>query len=336
MRDVALYVVVPPRALLLDVAGPLEVVRRANIEQSRVRFVVAYVGPRRTVMTSIGLPVATIAPLPRDLPADAIVMIGGAVSTRGLRDDPDACRDARDDAAIVEWLSAHVRPSHVVITICSGALFAARAGLLDGFVCTTHHQCTAELARIAPRSRVLEDRLFVEDRTRLTSAGVTAGIDLMLYVIANLTGQDTAVAVARYLVLYLRRAGSDPQLSPWLAGRNHLHPAVHKVQDALAADPRRAWSHAALAKLAGTSARHLTRLFNRHTGMSLPAYRNRLRIALARELLTQTQLDMESVAERSGFGSTRQLRRAWHELFIEPPRAVRSETRRSTSAALCE
>lgn len=326
MRDIALYVVVPPRLLLLDIAGPLEVVRRANIEQSKVRFTVHYVGPRRTVMTSIGLPVATIAPLPRDLPADAIVMISGSITTLGLRDDPHASCDASDDAAIIDWLSAHVRPDHVLITICSGALVAARAGLLDGYACTTHHQCTAELARIAPRTRVLEDRLFVEDRTRLTSAGITAGIDLMLYVIANLTGQGTAVAVARYLVLYLRRAGSDPQLSPWLEGRNHLHPAVHTVQDALAADPRRAWSHTALAKIAGTSPRHLTRLFADHTGMSLPAYRNRLRIALARELLTQTQLDMESVAERSGFGSTRQLRRAWHELFQESPRAVRQAT----------
>ena len=93
--------------------------------------------------------------------------------------------------------------------------------------------------------------------------------------------------------------------SPWLEGRNHIHPAVHRVQDAIAADPSRAWTLAALARIANTSARHLSRLFNEHAGMGLPEYINRLRVSLARELIGQTRLDMERVAERSGFGSAR-------------------------------
>ena len=325
-RAIPLYVVIPPRPLLLDLAGPLEVVRRANIEQSRVRFDVLHVGPRRAMMSSIGLPLAELAPLPRALPADATVLITGSVTTLTLRDDPSAARDRDDEAAIVDWLRDHVTPAHTVITICSGALLAARAGLLDGHACTTHHQCAAELAALAPRARVLEDRLYVEDARRFTSAGVTAGIDLMLHLVANLIGQVHALAIARYLVVYLRRDGAEPQLSPWLEGRNHLHPAVHIVQDAIAADPRRPLSAAALAKLAGTSTRHLSRLFAAHTGMSLPDYRNRLRVALARELLTQTRLDMERVAERAGFNSTRQLRRAWRKLFPIPPRDARSHS----------
>jgi transcriptional regulator GlxA family with amidase domain len=324
MRELALYVVVPPRALLLDLAGPIEVARRANVEQSRVRFTIHHIGPRRSVMTSIGLAIGDIAPLPKRLPSDAMVMVSGSVTQLSLRDDPDARRDRDDEAAIVAWLRDNVAPSNVVLTICSGALLAARAGLLDGHACTTHHQCTTELAQLAPRARVLEDRLYVEDRNRLSSAGITAGIDLMLHVVARLTGEAHALAVARYMVVYLRRTGAEPQLSPWLEGRNHLHPAVHKVQDAIAADPKRAWSHTALAKLAGTSPRHLSRLFAEHTGMSVPEYKNRLRVALARELLTQTQLDMERVAERSGFGSTRQLRRAWRKLFDAPPREARA------------
>jgi transcriptional regulator GlxA family with amidase domain len=322
-RVIPLYVVIPPRPLLLDLAGPLEVVRRANVEQARVRFEVHHVGPRRALMTSIGVTLADIAPLPRALPADAMVLVSGNVTTLTMREDRDAARDRDDEAAIVGWLRDQVRPEHVVITICSGALFAARAGLLDDHSCTTHHQCSAELAALAPRARVLDDRLYVEDRTRLSSAGVTAGIDLMLHLVAGLIGQAAAVAIARYLVVYLRRDGAEPQLSPWLEGRNHLHPAVHVVQDAIAADPRRTLSAAALARLAGTSTRHLSRLFAAHTGMSVPDYRNRLRVALARELLSQTRLDMERVAERAGFGSTRQLRRAWRKLFAVPPRDAR-------------
>jgi transcriptional regulator GlxA family with amidase domain len=211
-----------------------------------------------------------------------------------------------------------------IISICSGALLAGRAGLLDGYSCTTHFRCCAELASVAPRARVLEDRLYVQDGSRLTSAGITAGIDLALHLIAQLTSQAHALAVARYLVVYMRRGGSDPQLSPWLEGRNHVHPVVHRVQDAIAADPRRAWSNTSLAKLAGTSPRHLSRLFRDHTGLNLPDYKNRLRVALAHELIEQTQLDIEHVAERAGFASSRQLRRAWRKCNAPPPRAARA------------
>lgn len=180
---------------------------------------------------------------------------------------------------------------------------------------------------IEPRAKVLENRLYVEDRDRLSSAGITAGIDLMLHVVAQLTDHACALAVARYLVVYLRRSGSDPQLSPWLEGRNHIHPSVHRVQDAIAADPARPWPARRLAQIAGTSPRHLSRLFHEHVGMHLADYRNRLRAALARELIGQTRLDMERVAERAGFASTRQFRRVWHKLYASPPLASRAGLR---------
>ena len=327
-RVIPLYVVAPPRLLMLDIAGPIDAIRRANVEQTAVRFDVIHVGPRAKVMTSIGLVVGGIAALPRSLPDEALVMLGGNVTTLTLGDDVDGARDRSDEAAIVAWLRLVIRPCHTVITICTGALLAARAGLLDGYSCTTHHQCCAELAAIAPKARVLEDRLYVQDGRRLSSAGITAGVDLILHVIAQLTSQAHAIAVARYLVVYMRRNGADPQRSPWLDGRNHVHPIVHKVQDAIAGDPRRSWSSAALAKLAGTSPRHLSRLFHEHTGVHLPDYRNRLRVALAHELLDQTELDIERVAERAGFGSARQLRRAWRQWYSTPPRAARE--RRAT------
>jgi transcriptional regulator GlxA family with amidase domain len=309
---------------MLDLAGPIEAVRRANDEQDALRFEVIHVSPRARMMTSIGLAIAELAPLPDALPDDAMILVGGNVTALTLRPDAAGARDAHDEQAIVTWLARTVRDSHTLITICSGALFAGRAGLFDGYQCTTHHSCCGELARIAPRARVLDDRLYVEDRRRLSSAGITAGIDLMLHVLAERIGQAVTLAIARYLVVYLRRDGSEPQLSPWLEGRNHLHPAIHKVQDAIAADPRKAWPSAQLARLAGTSVRNLSRLFRVHAGMNLPDYRNRLRVALAHELLAQTQLDIERVAERAGFGSARQLRRAWRKWYAAPPRESRS------------
>ena len=176
---------------------------------------------------------------------------------------------------------------------------------------------------MAPKAKVLDNRLFVEDGSCYSSAGVTAGIDLMLYIVSQLTDHRCAAEIARYLVVYIRRSGADPQLSPWFKGRNHMHPAVHRVQDAIAADPARDWTLGALSRIAAASPRHLSRLFHEHAGMNIPDYRNRLRVALAQELLTQTKLDMEQVAERAGFASTRQLRRAWGRLHSMPPREAR-------------
>lgn len=321
-RRIPVCVIVPPRALLLDVAGPIEVLRRANLIQRDVRFEVSYASVTRSVRTSIGLDIGGLGALPRRLSDDAIVMIAGNVDTM-IDGGERTVVDARHELQLVDWLRTAIRPNHRLVTICSGALLAAQAGLLDGYACTTHFLSCEQLATIAPAARVLDNRLYVEDRNRLSSAGVTAGIDLMLHLVAHMVDHASALAVARYLVVYLRRSGSDPQLSPWLEGRNHIHPAVHRVQDAIAEDPTRPWPASQLAQIAGASARHLSRLFYDHAGMHIADYRNRLRAALARELLNQTRLDMERVAERAGFSSTRQLRRVWRSLNETTPRAER-------------
>lgn len=325
--EISVYVVIPPRLLLLDVAGPLEVLRRANQLQSESHFDVRYVGPSPLLQTSINLTVSGIEPLPDKLPRGAWIVLAGDVEKImcwGSSPGPDNSKsDMADEAAIIQWLRTTIQPDHKLISICSGALFAGRAGLLDGRACTTHHTCCAELAKLAPKARVLEDRLYVEDGNCYSSAGITTGVDLMLHLVGTLIGQVHAVAVARYLVVYLRRSGGDPQLSPWLDGRNHMHPAVHRVQDMIASDPTKSWSLSTLARMAGLSNRHLSRLFHEHVGMSFVDYNNRLRVSLARELLSQTRLDMERVAERAGFSSSRQLRRAWRRLYPTAPRNVR-------------
>ncbi|CAN5167934.1 helix-turn-helix domain-containing protein [soil metagenome] len=323
--EIPVFVVVPPRVLLLDIAGPIEVLRKANLEQHAVRFTVSYIGPSSETGSSIGLGVTGIQPLPQHLPDGALVIVpGGADLPLGtLR--PDSKQDARQEAAIVDWLERAIRPGIRLASICAGALMAARAGLLDGYDCTTHHASTAELATLAPLARVRDNRLYVEDGERLTSAGITAGIDLMLHVVAQACGHGVALAVARYLVVYLRRGGADPQLSPWLEGRSHIHPAIHRAQDAITADPTADWSVERLAEVAGASPRNLSRLFNEHAGLSVTDYVNRMRVALARELLAGSRLDIEAVAERAGFASARQLRRAWGRFHDRPPSRMRGD-----------
>jgi transcriptional regulator GlxA family with amidase domain len=326
-RLISVFVVVPPRLLLLDIAGPIEVLRQANRVQDSVRFEVVYVGPQSTLQTSIGVTLSAIKPLPEQLAAGSWIVLAGDVEQvmrcAGETDPGKSPADAKAEEAIVDWLKATVRPDHKLITICTGAVTLARAGLLDGYACTTHYLSYEELAEIAPKARILENRLYVVDGERYSSAGITAGIDLMLHLVHQCTDESCALAIARYLLVYLRRSGSDPQLSPWLAGRNHIHPAVHRAQDAIASDLTKSWSLAALARVAGASDRHLSRLFHEHVGMSIPEYSNRLRVAYAQELLRETHIDMERVAEQSGFNSTRQLRRAWRRLHKTSPREAR-------------
>ena len=128
-----MYVVVPSRILLLDLAGPLEVLRVANREQAGVRFDVKYVGPSASVVSSVGLTVSEIAPLPKFLPDGAMVVLPGDVDYIMMPEERAAPkRDSAGDEAIVRWLKTVVRPGHKVVSICSGALLAGRAGLLDG------------------------------------------------------------------------------------------------------------------------------------------------------------------------------------------------------------
>ncbi|WP_429930485.1 GlxA family transcriptional regulator [Agrobacterium vitis] len=324
-RLIEMFVVVPPRLLLLDLAGPMEVLRKANLEQDSVRFTVRYVGPSPHVNSSVGLALAGIEPLP-DAVADGamIIVLGNAAQPLGAVDAKPEPDDHLQEAAIVAWLRAAVRPGVKLVTICSGALLAARAGLLEGYTCTAHHTEIAELRQLAPTAKVAENRLYIQDRDRLSTAGITAGIDMMLALVADEAGHTIALNVARYLVVYLRRAGNDPQLSPWLEGRNHIHPVIHKVQDAVSADPAGNWSVASMAAIAATSARSLSRLFNEQTGMSVTDYVNRLRVALAHQLVTASRLDMETVAQRAGFASTRHMRRAWKKLHGGTPTALRN------------
>jgi transcriptional regulator GlxA family with amidase domain len=189
MRQIQVYVVIPPRLLLLDVAGPLEVLRWANQVQTEVQFEVHYVGPSSSSQTSIGLTLTAIDPLPDRLPRGAFVVLAGEVeqvmmSGRQTRLGGSKA-DAADEEAIVEWLRAVIRPGQKLISICSGALLAGRAGLLDGRACTTHYSCCAELALLAPKARVLENRLYVEDGECYSSAGITAGVDLMLHIVSQ-------------------------------------------------------------------------------------------------------------------------------------------------------
>lgn len=321
-RTIPVYVLLPPYTLLMDVAGPVEVLRRANIEQDDVLFDYRFIAAQPSQTTSVGLTLADLKPLPDHIPDGAYVILSGSVTP------PDGAEDIEPETAMLAaWLKGAIRPGVTLVTICSGAVLAARAGLMDGYACTTHAACLDDVRQHAPTARVLDNRLYVEDRDRYSSAGITTGTDLMLHLASKLTSPITALTIARHMVVYIRRTGAEPQLSPWLSGRNHVHPAIHRAQDAIMADPAHTWSLSELAAIGAMSARHISRLFQEHAGLSVTAYINLMRVTLARDVLANSRLDMESVAEKSGFASPRHMRRVWSKYNALPP----SHYRRSTT-----
>ncbi|KPC54034.1 GlxA family transcriptional regulator [Amantichitinum ursilacus] len=290
------WLVVSDDLLLLDLAGPAEALRMAGAEHFRLHFI----GPNPTAHTLMGLTVANLQPLPQQIDGPALIIMPGH--------EPDHANPHH--AAIVRWLR-HImlQPELELATVCAGALYAAQAGLLDGLRCTTHFAHLAELQAYAPTAQIEANRVFVQDGRIWTSAGITAGIDLALQLIASKVSPQVAADVARRLVVYFRRGGDDPQLSAWFMYRNHMHPLVHRVQERLALELAGEWSLEKMAQIAHVSPRHLTRLFRENAQITPNEYLRALRVAQAQTLLADSRLPLERVAEMAGFGSARDLRR---------------------------
>jgi transcriptional regulator GlxA family with amidase domain len=314
VRD--LYFVVLPQLILLDLAGPAEAFRMAN-RKVPDSYQLHFVAPARSMQAAIGLQLSCLEPLPAKLTEDSIVVITGISGEPVDFSEPSIQR-------VVAWLESGVTSPGLLLCVCAGSVIAGKAGLLAGRECTSHHAHIDELRAVAPDARVLDNRIFVEDGAVLSSAGVTAGLDLALHLIGTQLGPRVAAEVARDLVVYLRRSGTDPALSPWVQHRNHLHPAVHRVQDAVARKPAAPWTSNELSAVACTSPRNLARLFAEHAHCSPLDYVQLIRFAFAKELVTQSRLDLERIAARAGFRSAQQLRRVWARWEPRPPSAFRA------------
>jgi len=319
-----LFVIVP-HSLLLDIAGPAEAFRLANQHRGRrklpPRFRLRFAAPNEMQDTSVGLSIAGLEPLPAVLPATTWVVVVGQPTEHLGNITPAVTTAAR-------WLKRHFDPSagensgpHRLVTICSGTLLAARAGVLGRRRCTTHHELLAQLRALAPQANVIENRVFVVDGPIASSAGITAGIDIALHLIAEECGEALAASVAEDMVVYLRRSDRDPEQSPFRVHRGHLHPTVHRVQDAIIDEPERNWNMAALAQAGHTTQRHLLRLFIEHADVSPLAYLREIRLERARQAL-EHGASVTRAAEVAGFRSDLQMRRAWSRLWGGSPRDV--------------
>lgn len=308
--------VVLPDTLVLDWAGPAEAFRIANQSLlrmgQRAAFNLRFVGPQSEALSSVGACIAQVEPLPAVLTASTWLVLLGYSDEAAQKHGAQVRQVTHWLRSVAKQLQAPQSP-HRLVTICAGALLAAQAGLLAHARVATHHLELDELKRLEPLCDVQANRVFVIDDKRgvYSSAGITTGIDLAVHLIAQVCGEAIAARVAQVMVMPLRRGLGDPQLSPFLQGRAHMHPGVHRVQDAVQAQPRADWSVTRMAEVACTSPRHLARLFDDHVGQAPLAYLRSIRLALAQQALAVGQ-SVGQAAQTAGFSSDTQLRRAWH------------------------
>jgi transcriptional regulator GlxA family with amidase domain len=337
-REIA--IVVYPDVQSLDVTGPLEVFAGAQqlIEATRRRDrgyrVRVLSRDGRPLSTSSGLGITPHARLPRpSTPIDTLIVAGGAGHA-----------DAAADAELVDWVARASQSARRTASVCTGAFVLAAAGLLDGRRATTHWASARELQRQHPRVRVDAEPIFVRDGQIWTSAGVTAGMDLALALVEQDLDRDAALAIARHLVLFLRRPGNQSQFSATLAAQRAQREPLRDVQRAVLEHPAGEHSVEAMAARAHMSPRHFARAFRAETGITPARHVELVRLEAARTRLEDTREPLDAIALECGFGTEETLRRAFlrtlhvgpaeyrrrfhahaaHDLAPRPARALKS------------
>ncbi|HEV2187332.1 MAG TPA: GlxA family transcriptional regulator [Stellaceae bacterium] len=312
MRTIA--VLIFPDFQLLDAAGPLTAFEAASRETPspayRLRAVARDAGP---VTSSSGMQL--IAEGFTAEPLDTLIVAGGW-----------GTREASACAETLAYIRAVAGRARRVASVCSGAFVLGAAGLLDGRRATTHWARATEFARAYPQIRVEPDRIFVRDGDVWTSAGITAGIDLALALVAEDLGEGAARRAAQQLVVYHRRPGGQSQFSALLeADRSdsRFSPVLAWARERL--DERLPVER--LAERAAMSPRHFARAFTSETGMTPAKAVERLRLEVSRERVETSSEPIEQVAACTGFGDPERMRRAFIRAFGQPPQALRRAAR---------
>ncbi|MFD5651948.1 GlxA family transcriptional regulator [Streptomyces sp. NPDC127039] len=298
----------------LDVTGPVEVF--AGAEQHtpgtyRIRTASLDGAPVRTSSGLHLVPDQALGDGPRP---DTLVVPGG----QGTRNP---------DPRLTEWLREHGTGARRLVSVCTGAILLARAGLLDGRRVTTHWAYSGRLARDHPAVQVDPDPIYIRDGNVATSAGVTSGIDLALALVEEDLGRDVALTVARHLVVFLRRPGNQAQFSAQLAAQTARREPLRELQHWITEHPGADLSVESLAARASLSPRHFARAFQAETGTTPGRYVDRVRLEHARRLLEDTGDGVEEVSRASGYGTPEAMRRAFVKALGTSPAEYRRRFR---------
>ncbi len=306
-----------PAVQLLDVSGPVQVFASAN------DFVVKAGGtpPYRLNVVAEGGEGAT-ASAGVTLAAGPLTQSGEALDTL-LVAGGEGAEAASENPVLVDWVRQRAARARRVASVCTGAFLLAAAGLLDGRRAATHWQYSDKLAQRFPAVQVEPDPIFICDGSVWTSAGVTAGIDLALALVEEDLGRSVALAVARYLVVFLKRPGGQAQFSAALAlqAADDRFGTLHNWINSHLSDEL---SLSVLAEQAGMSERSFSRHYAEATGQTPARAIERLRVEAARRLLSESHTPVKRIAQRCGFGSEETMRRSFLRLLTVTPQDYRS------------
>jgi transcriptional regulator GlxA family with amidase domain len=309
-----------PAVQLLDVTGPVQVFASANDLLTRaggtrpyLLKVVAQGGEGATASAGVTL---AAGPLTQpDEVLDTLIVAGG-----------EGAEAAAEDPVLIGWVRERATRARRVASVCTGAFLLAAAGMLDGRRAATHWMYCARLAERYPKVQVEPDPIFVRDGSIWTSAGVTAGIDLALALVEEDLGRAVALAVARYLVVFLKRPGGQAQFSAALAlqAADDKFGTLHEWINRHLAD---GLSLSVLADQAGMSERSFSRRYAEATGLTPARAIERLRLEAARRLLSESRQPIKRIAQRCGLGSEETMRRGFLRLLGVTPQEYRARFR---------
>ena len=310
-----------PRVMLLDLTGPWEVLELAS---------------RLAGEGSPAYKLELVSGANHDtVPSGAGISMQSHQTAANCRGDIDTLIvPATDDIWSAEPAESHINiirrlaaRSRRVVSICGGAFFLAKAGLLDGRRATTHWSGTEDLAARFPLIDVSPDSIFVKDGNTYTSAGVTAGVDLALSLVEEDLGHDIALEAARYLVVFMRRPGGQSQFSSTLEAqhseRNTINELIAWAIDNLSAN----LSVQAMAERARMSPRNFSRVFSREVGKTPAAFVEQLRVDAARRFLEAGEGSLKVISRKCGFNSTDSMRRSFRKLVRVAPNDYRDRFR---------
>jgi transcriptional regulator GlxA family with amidase domain len=310
-----------PGIQILDAVGPLEVFSRTSrwLKDHGHRKDDAYsleiLAPRRGLLrASSGLCLHADRRFDEATGGIDTLLIAGGIGTERYR----------ANAAILRWLRRISRRVRRLASICTGAFFLAEAGLLEGRRATTHWASCARLAKGFPGIQVEPDTLFVQEGSLYTSAGVTAGMDLALALVEEDQGREVALAVARELVLFLRRPGGQAQFSAQLAVQMAEREPLRDLQAHILEHPEADLSVETLSRRVGMSPRNFARVFTREVGATPARFVASSRVETARRLLEESSYPLEKICALSGLGTLESMRRVFLRLVGVPPGQYRT------------
>lgn len=291
-----------PGVQLLDVAGPLDVFAQANNEVKRTAYSLKVIGTvAGPIETSSGVKIhPDLLIAEANEPFDTLLIAGG----------PNA-RDSSIHSKAIEWLISTASDCRRFGSVCTGAFYLAATGLLDGRNITTHWAAADDLIKRYPNIHVDKDALYIRDGKLRTAAGVTAGMDLALALVEEDLGRNIALHVSEQLVMFFKRPGGQLQFSRKDGTFPEVRSALQEIQRWVAANPGLKHDIASLAKRAGMSARHFSRVFNMEIGISPAMWIEATRVAAAKTLLQNGYDTPKSVAFKCGFANADTFRRTF-------------------------